>query len=124
MFLVAPSAPCAGSCNPHGEILPSVIASELKQVAAKPSAPPFTPSRRGSGGGCGGCHTMDAAYIASVHQPLQIAALGRSATGEWIQQANPGVGEIHHIACHHRQLMQHRDGSNLFINGVLGIRYT
>lgn len=67
---------------------------------------------------------MDDAYIASVRQPLQIAALGRSATGERIQQANPGVGEIHHIACHHRQLMQHRDGSDLFINGVLGIRYT
>lgn len=124
MFSVAPSAPCAGFCNPHGEILPSVIASELKQVAAKPSAPPFTPSRRGSGCGCGLRHTMDEAYIASVRQPLQIAALGRSATGERIQQTNPGVGEIHHIACHHRQVMQHRDGSDLFVYGVLGIRYT
>jgi hypothetical protein len=35
MFSVAPSAPCAGSCNPHGVILPSVVASELEQVAAE-----------------------------------------------------------------------------------------
>jgi hypothetical protein len=108
----------------HRLIIPSVVASELEQVvAAKPSASPFTPSHRASGGGCGGGHTMDEAYIASVRQQLQIAALGRSATGEWIQKANPGVGEIHHIACHHRQLMQHRDGSDLFVYGVLGIRY-
>ena len=42
-----------------------------------------------------------------------------SSDRERVEKLHPGTGEIMTIARHHRQVMQHRDSSDLLVNGIL-----